>query len=168
LNSGAADTASANAGQDVGTLNEWCLLPTTAPAAPLIEIGPASLSSGQLVNSQVVETLTISNTGTADLDWDIFEDGSSLQSSLQASSVAICDAPDDISWLTVSPTSGTASAASADSINVTFDSTGLATGIYSGTLCVNSNDSTNPLVQVPLEMTVTDIEIFLPFLVKND
>ena len=37
---------------------------------------------------------------------------------------------------------------SADVVDVTFDSTGLMAGVYEGTLCVESNDPQNPLVEV--------------------
>ena len=157
-------TASDNVAQDSGTLNEWCLLLPAIPK-PIIEVKPATLSSSQSPNTQVVETLTISNTGDADLDWDIFEDGttSADYSDISlVSPVATCDAPDDISWITVNPISGTVPTLSADLVNVTFDSTGLSTGTYSGTLCINSNDPVNPIVQVPLTMTVnTNADIMI-------
>ena len=35
-----------------------------------------------------------------------------------------------------------------------FDATGLAAGVYTGTLCVNSNDPNNPLVTVPVTLEV--------------
>jgi uncharacterized membrane protein len=39
-------------------------------------------------------------------------------------------------------------------VDVTFDSTGFPTGVYTGTLCVESNDPVTPLVEVPLTLTV--------------
>ena len=65
-----------------------------------------------------------------------------------------CDAPDDISWLSLNPTSGTTGSSSSDPVTVTFDSTGLVTGNYTGTLCINSNDPVTPLVEVPVSLTV--------------
>jgi uncharacterized repeat protein (TIGR01451 family) len=69
----------------------------------------------------------------------------------------VCLVPEDISWVSVSPTSGTTPGGSTDTVQVTFDSTGLSTGVYTGTLCVSSNDSTNPLVTVPLSLTVEEV-----------
>ena len=63
-----------------------------------------------------------------------------------------CDG--DISWASASPISGTTSIGTASAVDVTFDSTGLAPGVYTGTLCVNSNDPLNSRVTVPLTMTV--------------
>lgn len=60
----------------------------------------------------------------------------------------------DISWLSVSPTSGTTVSGTTDTVDVTFDSTSLAAGVYTGTLCINSNDPDESLVTVPVTLTV--------------
>ncbi|HNB51816.1 MAG TPA: FixG Ig-like domain-containing protein, partial [Anaerolineales bacterium] len=73
-----------------------------------------------------------------------------------APAAVACDAPEDIPWLTVAPTSGTTSGGTSDDVTVTFDSTGLTSGTYTGTLCIESNDATNPLVEVPLAITVEE------------
>jgi hypothetical protein len=65
-----------------------------------------------------------------------------------------CDLPSDIPWVSVDPTSGTIAEGASSEVTVTYDSTGLSTGVYTGTLCVNSNDGNNPLVTVPLTLTV--------------
>jgi hypothetical protein len=71
-----------------------------------------------------------------------------------AAPIATCDAPDPIDWVSVNPISGTVAPAAAVDLAVTFDSTGYAPGVYTGTLCVNSNDALTPVVAVPLTMTV--------------
>ncbi|MCB8942743.1 MAG: tandem-95 repeat protein [Ardenticatenaceae bacterium] len=67
-----------------------------------------------------------------------------------------CPPASDIPWVSVSPVSGTVSAGLADSVAVLMDSTGLATGVYTGTLCIESNDMANPVVSVPLELNVVN------------
>ncbi|MBK8984913.1 MAG: choice-of-anchor J domain-containing protein [Chloroflexi bacterium] len=67
-----------------------------------------------------------------------------------------CDAPVSIPWVTVSPISGTLAGGANVDLGVTFDSTGLTTGVYTGTLCISSNDPVTPLVTVPLTLTVAD------------
>jgi hypothetical protein len=84
----------------------------------------------------------------------------------------ICDVPSDIPWLSVSPASGTTSGLSSTDVEITFDSTGLAIGVYTGTLCINSNDTLNPLITIPVEMEVTepivtDYIIYLPIIKKQ-
>jgi subtilisin-like proprotein convertase family protein len=63
----------------------------------------------------------------------------------------------DITWASVSPTAGTTAPAASSVVDVTFDATGLAMGVYTGTLCINSNDPDESLVFVPLTLTVEQI-----------
>lgn len=67
-----------------------------------------------------------------------------------------CDAVTDIPWASVSPISGTVTSGEADLVDITFDATSLPGGVYTGTLCLNSNDPIMPLVTLPLTMTVLD------------
>ena len=133
--------------------------------APAIVVSPDSLSSSQYADVQVTQTLTISNTGDADLIWDLFEDGTVSMAGnhafvsdgdrLSLASVVVpCDGADDIDWVSINPISGTVPAMAAVNLDVIFDSTSYAAGVYTGTLCVNSNDAVNPIVTVPLTMTV--------------
>jgi len=67
---------------------------------------------------------------------------------------ATCDNPNDVPWLSVTPATGSlAGGASADS-TVTVDASTLAAGSYSANLCVTSNDTVNPLLTIPLSVTV--------------
>jgi hypothetical protein len=68
---------------------------------------------------------------------------------------AVCDAPDDIPWLNVSPTAGTTVSGTTSTVDVTFDSTGLSEGTYTGSLCIDSNDTFTPRVEVPVTLTVS-------------
>ena len=66
-----------------------------------------------------------------------------------------CSAPEDLSWLSVSPTEGVVPVGEAVSLDVTFDSTGLTPDTYTGTLCITSNAPLRPLVEIPLALNVT-------------
>ena len=68
---------------------------------------------------------------------------------------ALCEELSDIPWLSVSPDAGTTTPGADSDVAVTFDSTGLSIGVYTGTLCINSNDPGNPLVTVPVTLEVT-------------
>ncbi|MCL4263279.1 MAG: M36 family metallopeptidase [Anaerolineae bacterium] len=80
--------------------------------------------------------------------------------SLAGPPAAPCDVPSDISWLDVSPTAGTTVPGGAAAVDVTFDSTGLSAGTYTGTLCVESNDLSTPLVQVPITLEVEATSVY--------
>lgn len=72
-----------------------------------------------------------------------------------------CTLPADIPWLTVSPTNGTTAAATSTGVVLTFNSTGLTPGVYTGNLCIASNDPDagpgdgTDLVVVPVTLTVS-------------
>jgi hypothetical protein len=57
-------------------------------------------------------------------------------------------------WLTLDPLSGIVPTNSSVPIQATFDATDLQAGTYTTTLRVTSDDPLNPLVQVPVTMTV--------------
>ena len=60
----------------------------------------------------------------------------------------------EITWLSVSPTSGMTLPGESDNVTVTFDATGLDVGAYEGNLCIFSNDPLTPLVVIPVAMEV--------------
>jgi hypothetical protein len=77
---------------------------------------------------------------------------------LDAFSIAVaaggCASPEDVPWLSVSPTSGTTPPGGSSDATVTFDSTGLDNGTYNANICVSSNDAANRTVAVPVTLTV--------------
>jgi hypothetical protein len=86
---------------------------------------------------------------------------------LDDGSAVVCSVPSDIPWVSADPVSGTVAGGSSVAVNVTFDSTGLAVGTYSGNLCVTSNDPDEPLVVVPVELEVTPYTLYLPIAVRE-
>ncbi len=58
-------------------------------------------------------------------------------------------------WLLVSPTSGTITPGSSQDIDVNFDATGLAVGVYTADILLNSNDPLQPVVTVPATLNVS-------------
>jgi hypothetical protein len=66
-----------------------------------------------------------------------------------------CANPSDVPWLSVSPTSGSVGAGSDTPVTVSVDTNGLAVGSYSAHVCVATNDTANPTVDVPVSLTVT-------------
>lgn len=70
-----------------------------------------------------------------------------------------CTNPEDISWLSVGPTSGTVvTGGAAVNVVVTMNPTGLADGLYTANVCVNSNDHAARLVPVPVAFTVGNVD----------
>lgn len=63
-------------------------------------------------------------------------------------------APNALPWLTAVPVSGTVAAGNSANVNLVFNSTGLANGVYTGRLCYASDDLIAPDVQIPVTLTV--------------
>ena len=57
-------------------------------------------------------------------------------------------------WLTVEPRSGSVVPLDADILDVTFNSSGLSEGDYTGTITVNSNDPDESSINIPVTMHV--------------
>jgi subtilisin family serine protease len=77
-----------------------------------------------------------------------------------------CEAPSDIPWLSVSPDSGTTPPGDSDSVDVTFDASGVMPGTYSGMICVSSNDPVTPIVPVYVSLKVENDFVALPLVLK--
>jgi hypothetical protein len=59
-------------------------------------------------------------------------------------------------WMLVSPSQGTVGPMSSGNLEVTFDSGSVEPGNYVGVVMVQTNDIENPVVQIPVALTVTD------------
>ena len=60
----------------------------------------------------------------------------------------------DVPWVSVDQITGTIPSETASTVQVVFDSTGLAVGVYTSTLRIYSNNPNTPEFTVPLTMTV--------------
>ena len=103
----------------------------TGAVSPTIGVSPTSFSFSATAGgaNPANQTLNISNTGGGTLTWS----GSSNQT-----------------WLSISPTGGTAPSA----VTVSASTAGLAAGTYSGTITVTATGATNSPVNVPVTLTV--------------
>ncbi|MCB0032581.1 MAG: DUF11 domain-containing protein, partial [Anaerolineales bacterium] len=98
----------------------------------------ASLASDQTVS----QTLTIGNVGFAELNWTAYETD--------------CTTPAEIGWVDVSPTSGTIGRDESSDLLLTFDSTGLSSGVYTDILCVATDDPNAAEVNIPVHLVVNN------------
>ena len=65
-----------------------------------------------------------------------------------------CELPGYVNWLDISATAGATAAQGSTPVTVSAYSWGATPGVYKSTLCINSNDPANPLVEVPVTMIV--------------
>ncbi|MGH9379316.1 MAG: S8 family serine peptidase [Thermoanaerobaculia bacterium] len=89
---------------------------------------------------------------------DLFANGASAvyydDLSIAPTAPGACAGMSDAPWLGVSPTSGTTAPAGSSTVDVTLDATALEPGEYAANLCVESNDPDEPLIPVPVSLTV--------------
>jgi hypothetical protein len=69
--------------------------------------------------------------------------------SLMGPPAAVCDIVGDIPWLSVDPESGVTPGGESALVDVFFDATSMAPGVYSDYLCAASNDPETPIVSIP-------------------
>jgi hypothetical protein len=113
-----------------------------------IEVTPASMSFTLESGASDSDELSITNTGSGILAWTV-------DTAVPASSGgAGCAAPVAVSWLGVGTTSGSTAAGATSLSQITVNATGLLPGAHDALLCVNSSDSSNPRVEVPISLTV--------------
>ncbi|MCA9933066.1 MAG: choice-of-anchor J domain-containing protein, partial [Anaerolineales bacterium] len=123
---------------------------------PVIDVTPGNMDDTLSPNQVVTHTMTISNTGTADLIWSVSE-----------ASDSACANPTDLDWLSISPNAGLTAPGYSAALNVVMNSTGVSAGMHTGALCVSSNDGSNTLVAIPVTLTVEyDAYLYLPFVLK--
>lgn len=83
----------------------------------------------------------------------------------------VCGALAPLDWVAATPTGGATPPRSSSVVNVTFDTTGISSGIHEGTLCLQSNDPDAPLIPIILSTRIirgaAEHQLFLPALVKN-
>lgn len=119
-----------------------------------IAVSPSAMTASQAADTTTNQTLTISNTGASTLTWTIVEETAlRTRTTEELGTAGGCTAA-PIPWASVSPGSGSTGAGASTDVTVSFDSTGLATGTYTGTLCIDSNDTTTPQLRVPLTLNV--------------
>lgn len=104
---------------------------TSAPTSPTIGVSPSSFSFTATVGgaNPASQSLSITNTGAGTLNWT---------------------ASSNQTWLSVSPTSGTAPSTATVSTNIT----GLAAGTYNGAITITATGATNTPLSVPVTLTV--------------
>ncbi|MCP4536698.1 MAG: S8 family serine peptidase [Chloroflexi bacterium] len=112
-----------------------------------ISIDPSVLTVTLVTGTSTTHTLTISNTGSLDLDWNLIEEP---------------PAP----WLDIQPTSGTVLPSDSNQVELFFTSH-VTPGGYTTTLKVNSNDPVENSLDVQVTLNVLYHYCFLPLVLRD-
>ena len=111
---------------------------TLTVVEPDIWIFPSSLELTLLNGTTGSLPFTIHNIGMAELTWNLEENP-------------------EISWLSEWPTSGVIPVGETADVAVTFDSSGLNTGIYQTSIFVNSDDPDEPMTKIDVTMNLLPV-----------
>jgi len=114
-----------------------------AGSDPVISVTPDSLSVTLQQGQMESRILTIANLGGTTLNWDQFGGPG-------------CVLPSQ--WVSAQPFGGSIPPGQSQEMTVTFNAANVLSGTYTATLCLTSNDPVNPVVTVPLTLTVTATE----------
>ncbi len=110
------------------------------PQVALIAVEPQTITATTTAGTAITRTVTISNEGLADLLYVVGGAG-------------VCGSPPG--WLSAAPENGTVAPGAATEVTLTFNTAGLSPATYAISLCINSNDFYQPVVQVNIDLTVT-------------
>jgi plastocyanin len=111
--------------------------------APVIEVDATPLAGTAEEGASTSLPLAIGNSGDADLTWNV------------DTALTDCAAPETIPWISLDPAAGTVAVGDPPAtVNVTLDAATLTAGVYNANVCVQSNDTTNDLISVPVAFTV--------------
>ncbi|KAA3619653.1 MAG: T9SS C-terminal target domain-containing protein [Calditrichaeota bacterium] len=101
----------------------------------IIDVSPAHISAPVVAGDSVESQIFVQNLGTENLTWT---------------------ATKTQSWLALGNKGSVTMSGAMDTISVHFNSTGLAAAVYQDTVKISSDDPLNPLILVPVEMTVQE------------
>lgn len=124
-------------------------LATLGPAVPPqagASVTPGSLSVNVEAGSTATAAFALDNSGAA---------GSTLQFATDVAPTD-CASAQAVAWLGVTPAAGSlAQGAASVSVTATVDASTLAAGTYSAFVCVRSNDPAQPVIAVPVDVSVS-------------
>lgn len=127
--------------------NTGCTYQVTVPTAvggPVANVTPTSLSGTAEAGASTTAALSVGNTGSAALTWNI-----------DTSNAANCATPATVSWISFAPASGSTAQGTSTPVTVNLDASALSSGSYNTNVCVRSNATATPVVAVPVTFTVT-------------
>ena len=124
------------------------IVSATTVDPPVAHVGPNSLEAALMTNTQTTQTLTIENSGVAPLSWDI-----------ETGYIGNVFPPE---WLSYNVTAGEVISGGSTEVEVTIDAAGLFGGKYGAEIYVRTDDPSNPVVTVPVTLTVTGVPDITP------
>lgn len=133
------NTATTGAFDDWNFDNVFLGVPTTDP---IMNVSPTAISDTLLMGGTSSHQITISNN----------------QATPSNLSYTVAESP-AVSWLAVTPSSGTVTSGQSDQLSATLDATGLSAGSYSTQIVVSGNDPNNPQQSIAVNLEVVEAPV---------
>jgi len=131
---GMTNPSGTGCGAHVNFLLTWQWTQKSGSGTPTIELSTEALNPAATEGSSPAnDSFTVRNSGTGTLDYTV---------------------SDDVSWLSVSPSSGT-STGETNTVTVSYNTDSLDDGPYSATITVSDPDATNDSQTIDVSLTIT-------------
>jgi hypothetical protein len=115
---------------------------------PIIEYNPTSFTQSVDINGIAQDFLNIYSVGYSSLLWNIEVVYTEDQYNNELKN----------SWLSVNPINGILDPGESEIVTLDFNAEDLEEGIYNADIVITSNDPDNPVINVPIQMTVGEIQ----------
>lgn len=124
---------------------------------PTITVNSTTFLANLLTGDSANQTLTIGNTGSRDLTFDIQAlDTTGRRSMQQETALGSQSQPSRVTWLTCNPLTGTIPASGNQNVTLGYSAFNMAAGVYTAMLTIATNDPLNAeqIVEVTMNVTV--------------
>lgn len=128
----------------------------SSPKPAEIAVTPEQLNETLPYGQESYQELFIQNEGGLNLNFDIDFEYNIKNNALKTN------------WLAANPAQGEVSADETMTVQVIFNTDGLALGMHYANLIINSNDSLNPIITIPVELEVLEAEYLLTLLAEPE
>ncbi|KPL91356.1 carboxypeptidase regulatory-like domain-containing protein [Herpetosiphon geysericola] len=167
-----------NVVDDGGTASDYLKVKIDGTTVYTVTNAQAGNFTGYTLIEVPITAAVLADTTSHTLLFDSFVDASGNTNffiddvSLDMGGASASCTPDVASWVRAVPNSGTIAADGSANVALEFNTNGLAAGLHTVNLCVQSNDTTKPNVQIPVTINVTENvdptrKVYLPWVNKN-
>jgi hypothetical protein len=115
------------------------------PGNPAATVAPGNVDVVVVQGAGATDMFGITNSGDV---------GSTLNYTLDLATTS-CESPEAVAWLGVAPDAGAVAQGATAAVVARVDAASLGAGSHSALICVHSDDPANPVISVPVNVTVT-------------
>lgn len=134
----------------------------------LFSVTQADAATYESYQEVVIDVSAYADGGTYELRFDSVTSSSTGTTNFFVDDVSLvvqpgpldCASPQALGWLVSDPATGAVAAHSTETVDVLYDAGGLVHGQYQANLCVETSDTRNDLIVIPVTLNVVEDDIF--------